>query len=286
LQLAPTTTSPIAIQNPSPVQLPPASVSQPSATPTPAAVLSLSDIHLKDGTAALPPVNESEASKSPGALASGHAQNSSAQAGNGAPSNKPTAPGSGQNVETAGNHPGPASAASRPGAATAPGSGAGQTGQPTSTPIALPKDGHFGAVIVGSSLDQAFPELTGLWSGRVAYTAYLHVGLSKSWIMQYSLPRDAEASAGGTVSRLDAPWPYNIVRPNLDPGSIDADALIIRGFVNQSGRFEDLSVVFPQSFSNAQFVLTALQQWQFRPATQNGQPAKVEILLIIPDEQQ
>ena len=43
------------------------------------------------------------------------------------------------------------------------------------------------------------------------------------------------------------------------------------------------SVVFPQPFSSAQFVLAALQKWQFRPATQNGQAAKVEVLLIIPD---
>ena len=52
----------------------------------------------------------------------------------------------------------------------------------------------------------------------MAYTAYLHVGLSKSWIMQYSLPANAEAAAGGTTSRLEAPWPYNIVRPNLAAG--------------------------------------------------------------------
>jgi hypothetical protein len=104
--------------------------------------------------------------------------------------------------------------------------------------------------------------------------------------MQYSLPRNAEATAGGTVSRLEAPWPYDIVRPNLAPGTIDADALMIRGFVNESGRFEDLSIVFPQPFSSAQFVLAALQQWQFRPAQQNGQAAKVEVLIIIPDEMQ
>jgi len=125
--------------------------------------------------------------------------------------------------------------------------------------------------------------MAGAWSGRIAYTAYLHVGQSKSWIMQYSLPSNAEAAAGGTISRLEAPWPYNIVRPNLAPGSIDADALLVRGFVNQSGRFEDLGIVFPQPFSSAQFVLTALQQWQFRPATQDGQPVRVEVLLIIPE---
>lgn len=289
LPVAASTTSPLSSHVPAQVELPPASASQQAASPTPAAVLSLSDIRLKDGTVVLPPVNQSQASQSQGALATGQARNSSAQAGNGAPAAEPAAPGAGQNSAAAANPSGASQApgASAPAAASAaPGSGAGATGQPATTPISLPKDGRFGAVIVGDALEQEFPEMAGVWSGRMAYTAYLHVGLSKSWIMQYSLPRDAEAAAGGTVSRLEAPWPYNIVRPNLAPGSIDADALMIRGFVDRSGRFEDLSVVFPQSFAGAQFVLGALQQWQFRPATQDGQPAKVEIMLIIPEELQ
>ncbi len=284
LQLAPSTTSPVSTHNPSPVQLPPASASQPTAQPTPAAVLSLSDIRLEDGTAVLPPVNESQASDAQGALTTGHAQNSSAQNGNGAPDSKSN--GASQNPDVAANQPDSSPATANPGAASdnsGPGASADAAPQHSSTPLALPKDGHFGAVVVGDALEQAFPELAGAWSGRVAYTAYLHVGLAKSWIMQYSLPRDVEAAAGGTVSRLEAPWPYNIVRPNLAPDSIDADALMIRGFVNQSGRFEELSIAFPQSFSGAQFVITALQQWQFRPATQDGQPVKVEVMIIIPE---
>ena len=126
--------------------------------------------------------------------------------------------------------------------------------------------------------------MSGVWNGRVAYTVYLHVGLTRSWVLQYSLSLSADASAGGAIARLEAPWPYNIVRPNLEPGAIDADALMVHGFVNQEGRFETLSIVFPQSFSQAQFVFAALEKWQFRPAMRDGQPAKVEILLIIPEQ--
>ncbi len=102
--------------------------------------------------------------------------------------------------------------------------------------------------------------------------------------MQYSVPRSSDDSTTGPVSHLEAPWPYDIVRPNLSPGAIDADALMIHGFVNQSGRFEKLSVVFPQSFPQAQFVLAALEKWQFRPAQQDGQAARIEVLLIIPEQ--
>lgn len=286
LPVAPSSTSPVTIHQPQQVQLPPASASQQTAPPTPAAILSLSDIRLKDGTAALPPVSESPVSKVKSTLPPGTAQNPSAQAGNGAPANKPGENGAGQNAQTPADHPGPSPAAGKtetsslaPANETTPNAMSGFT----STPIALPKDGHFGAVIAGESLEQQFPEITDAWGGRLAYTAYLHVGLAKSWIMQYSLPANAEAAAGGMVSQLEAPWPYSIVRPNLAPGSIDADALMVRGFVDQSGRFEDLSIVFPQPFASGQFVLTALQQWQFRPATQGGQAVRVEVLLIIPE---
>ncbi|MGA3134192.1 MAG: hypothetical protein ABSD59_25830 [Terracidiphilus sp.] len=254
----PSTTSPIAIRDSMQVQQAPSSVSQIAGAPTPAAILSLSDLHLQDGTAALPPVSGAQKSNSQAGLGSGQGQNPSAQSGNGNSAGK---------IEAGSTGPGAAIAI-------------GTSGQFTSTPIAMPKDGHFGSVTVGEALAQEFPEITDVWGTRAAYTAHLRVGLAKSWILQYSLPRGAGATA---ASRLEAPWPYDIVRPNLAPGSIGGDALMIHGFVNSSGRFEDLSVVFPQPFSSAQFVLAALQKWQFRPATQNGQAAKVEVLLIIPD---
>jgi hypothetical protein len=73
------------------------------------------------------------------------------------------------------------------------------------------------------------------------------------------------------------------VRPNLAAGAINADALMVHGFVNEAGRFESLAVAFPPEFQQAQYVLGALSQWQFRPAAENGHPAKVEVVLIIPE---
>jgi len=283
--VAPSNTSPVTVHVPAQVQQPPTLASQQTAPPTPAAVVSLSDLKMKDGSAALPPVNESQASNAQGALTPGQTKNPSAEAGNGPPAAKPGLGGAGQSPAAGANHS--ASGSGTPETSSSlsgPETGSDGTARATTTTIPLPKDGHFGSVIVNDALEQQFPELADKWKGRIAYTAYLHVGLSKSWILQYSLPRNAEAAAAGITSRLEAPWPYNIVRPNLAPGTIDADALMIRGFVNESGRFEDLSIVFPQPFSSAQFVLAALQQWQFRPALQNGQAVRVEVLLIVPEE--
>ena len=249
------TTSPVAIQQPEQVQLPPVSATQNAAQPTPATILSLSDLRMKDGTTMLPPANESAAANAQGALSPGRVQDSPPQ-GSGNPNAK---------LGQGGDLPSESS------------------GQPTLTQVKLPKDGRFSAVVVGDALENEYPQVAGAWSGRTAYTAYLHVGLAKSWILQFSLPRDADASAGGTVARLDAPWPYDIVRPNIEPGSIDADALMIHGFIDLSGRFQGLSVAFPPAFPQAQFVLEALKKWQFRPAMQNGQPIRVEMLMIVPD---
>ena len=67
---------------------------------------------------------------------------------------------------------------------------------------------------------------------------------------------------------------------------MDADAIILHGYVNKEGRFEKLEVVFPAPLAQAQTVLNVLNQWQFRPAKQDGILALVEVLLIIPDQSQ
>ncbi len=269
-QLAlPSTTSPVVVEGPQLAQMAPTTVSQLSEKPTPTALLSLSDIHMPVGTVILPPVSETAAPSADGSSAPGKATGS-APAGNG---------NSTGSAATAGNPRGADAAPAQERAA-----GAGQGNQGANTKITLPKNGQFGAVVVGASLQDEFPEMSGVWSGRMAYTVYLHVGLDRSWILQYALPRTADADAAGNVAHLEAPWPYDIVRPSLAPGSIDADALMIHGFVNRQGRFDQLSIVFPLAFPQAQFVLEALQRWQFRPASQDGQAARVEVLLIIPEE--
>ena len=118
----------------------------------------------------------------------------------------------------------------------------------------------------------------------MASTVYVHVGLAKSWILQYSQPENPDGAAAGNSARIEAPWPYDITRPTLAAGDLDADALMVHGFVNKEGKFETLAVVFPPQFAREKFVLDALNQWRFRPAMQNRQTTPVEILLVIPDE--
>jgi hypothetical protein len=150
--------------------------------------------------------------------------------------------------------------------------------------ITLPKDGKFGVVVVGSSTSNEYLEAQRIWNGRMAYTTYVHVGLAKNWILQYSPLRATGAAAGGFERRIEAPWPYDILRPDLLYTELDAHALVLHGIVNQYGRFEWLAIASPAQYSRASFVLNTLQQWRFRPARQDGKEAPVEVVLILPNQ--
>lgn len=305
LPVLPSTTLPLQVNGPKMTQMAPVSTSQAKQQPTPAAILSLSDLRMPNGIVTLPPVNMTADQNTPGALTAGQTahgkESGQAQAGgkgtNGAAgqaaSGKQSDQADGKGTNGAGGEPAPgkqSDQAGGPNGAASPaslanaGMGLGMDAGLTVAQITLPRDGQFGAVVVGASLEAKYPEMSGIWNERVAYTVYLHVGLARSWILQYSLPSAETAAAGGNVTRLEAPWPFNIVRPNIPPDSIEADALMVHGFVSQAGRFESLSIAFPPQFPQAQFVLASLKQWQFRPASRDGQPERVEVLLIIPEE--
>ncbi len=304
LALLPATSSPVVIHAPDLAQVPPTSASDTIAQPTPATVVSLSDLRMQNGTVALPPANQTKSATAPGALSPGQADG----ANNPAAAEASTPGGSGAQTggkgaghsavkldasagqsggQSTGQSSGQSSgvhAGQSPGSSNASSPGVGAGSPASASVINLPHGGQFSSVVVGNAISDEYPEITDLWTGRMAYTVYLHLGLARSWILQYSLPASADAAAAGEVAALDAPWPYNIVRPNIPAGSVDA--IMVHGFVNQAGRFEALSIAFPSGFAQAPFVLGSLAQWQFRPAAQNGQPVRVEVLLIIPEDQE
>ena len=245
-------TSPMETHSPKPVQMAPTTISPSLEQPTPIAVLSISDVRMLDGTMLLPPVNDLGPAGS-GKLSVVTQAVGSANASNAAKLDDV------DDVAVDGR-------------------------RLSAEHIVVSRDGKFSVVVVGSSLEDEYPETAELWANRVAYTAYLHVGLKKSWILQYSVTRPAEMADAGRVARLEAPWPYDILRPNLLARDVNGDALMVHGVLNQAGRFESLAIAFPSGFRYASFVLRALRQWQFRPARQNGQATAVEVLLIIPEE--
>ena len=287
--IPPSTTSPVRVRAPEPIKAIPESSSQSLAEPTPARVVSLSDLRLKEGSVTIPNANSLPSTTSSEPLVPGKATGG-AQSGNGNPGNVPNGSGSGQSAaavaDKARQGGGGSTAQNGPdvfGASPVGSTGTGLGDEPSVTRISLPPDGQFGVVVVGSSLAEQYPEIVSVWGGRLVYTVYLHVGLGKNWILQYSLPRGTDGVATMNADRPEAPWPYDIIRPNLAPSDYTSDAIMVHGFVNVTGRFEHLAVAFPTEFAQAKFVLNALQRWKFRPARQDGQVTSVEVLLIIPE---
>ena len=125
--------------------------------------------------------------------------------------------------------------------------------------------GQFGAVVMGDSSEMDFPETADLWRGRNVYTVYIDVGEPISWILQYALPKSAtRAQQQGTLS---APYPYEMLRPNFAPSALNADDLLIHGFITAKGKLVDVDTEFPPNFVFSKAILQALKKWQFRPAT-------------------
>jgi hypothetical protein len=319
--IQPANTSPIAVHGPEVTQKLPETTASSAKPATPAAVIATSDLRMANGTIILPPANVKSASDASGNSLVGlkvtqpdsAARENSANRSSAARDGNAKGKEAGDKDKSAGNEgtthhsgmPGitngsPIGAVQKPNTTTEHGNQSAGTGnqyqsgrqtgsdgaqnQSSTEKISLPKNGRFGAVVVGDSLREAYPETAEIWKGRLAYTVFLHVGTTKSWIFQYSLQRSEEAAAAGNIIRLDAPWPYTIVRPNIDTDDIDGDALIIHGFVNEDGHFENLTVVLPPQFTQEKFVLNSLNQWQLRPAKKDDQNVKVEVLLIIPAE--
>jgi hypothetical protein len=151
----------------------------------------------------------------------------------------------------------------------------------TLTRITRPPTGRHPAVVLGAAPTERYPESAGILTGKIIYTVYLQVGLSKNWIMQYCLSGETERArkVKGSIGALDAPWPFTIVRPV--PDRLKGDYTLVRGIVDEKGRFEQLALVIPDEGAKKE-LLELLGQWEFRPASSDGRPSTVEILLIIP----
>lgn len=291
--LPPSSTTPLAVHGPSVLRRVPETTSITAESPTPARILAVSPLQVAQGIVAVPVANQlaGDGPTSAGIGVEKHdmpvaVDNSSAN-GRGrtaTPEAKVAVEGS-----AIAGRPANGVSGTRSSQREAQGVGEDELSGPgehrlkpdlSITHIALPQNGKFGVVVVGSTPAEEYPEVQEAWGGRLAYTVYLHVGLAKNWILQYSLPREVEAAAAGAMVRPEAPWPYTIERPNFE--ELNVDTIIIHGFVNVAGRLEQLSFVFPTDFPKADFMLGALRRWQFRPAMQSGQPIPIEVLLIIP----
>lgn len=149
---------------------------------------------------------------------------------------------------------------------------------PTPTRIELPRDSRPAVSLLGESVAGQYPEIANQMPARVVSTIFLRMGLKKSWFLEYWV---AQPDQKGRIIRLDAPWPYLMLRPKLEfsPGE---NIVLIRGVLTTEGQLQGLRSLHPPQWSQKDRLFEALAQWKFRPASRNGQPVPVEVLLVIP----
>lgn len=152
------------------------------------------------------------------------------------------------------------------------------TPDPTLTRIDLPRYSRPPVSLLGESMAGQYPEIANQMQVRVVSTIYLQMGLTKSWSLEYWT---AHPDQKGAITGLDPPWPYLMLRPKLEfsPGE---NIVLVRGVLTTEGQLEGLTSLFPPHWSQKDRLFEALAQWKFRPASRNGQPLVVEVLLVIP----
>lgn len=292
---APGTTMPVQVKGPQLARQMPQTASVDTGPATAARVISLSDLKLQSGTTALPTINEVTPGDASGILAPGEdvtiSQGNSApgsgtdavisgagaghSAGNGGDKGSGVTVDDGSGDETADNGNG----GSSNGVTVFDGSGNNADMGSSDAPahITQPKGGQYGIVVVGASPEENYPQTAGLWNGRMVYSVYLQTDTPQNWILQYSLPRQHPDPPAGSA-QLAAPWPYDMMRPSLGR----YDVVLVHGFVNPQGHFDQLAVAYPPHFPKSSVLLRNLNKWDFRPAMLNGLATTVEVLLIIP----
>lgn len=164
----------------------------------------------------------------------------------------------------------------------------GVIGAPELVRILRPLDGKQDFVV--TQVASSIPGSAGLLTGRPVYTVYVPVGSGKEWILQYCVPSqktDAPARRNTVVLELKpanpvaAPYAFVLFRPGLHFKS-GARYAFVHGFINERGRFEGLKETGQTALEEVDSVLRALGQWEFRPASRDGVPISVEVLICIP----
>ncbi len=146
-------------------------------------------------------------------------------------------------------------------------------------------------VVISSTSSELLPEGARVLTNRPIYTVYLPLGTPQHWILQYCAPSEARQNQPGNryVVQLPNPAPIGAPYPlvssrlpiRLPPGT---KYLVVHGSISAAGRFQQLVVLPGADPQLGRLVLASLADWVFRPATQDGRPVPVEVLLGIPGD--
>lgn len=178
-----------------------------------------------------------------------------------------------------------------PGAGGAARGGEG-AGTSQSELVKLQREGKPDVVLTQS--ESAIPGSAGLLRCRPVFSVFIALETPRDWVLQFCLPVDSGTEAQAPQQRngnivelvevtpLAPPFATLIMRPKVTfrPGMRYE---FVHGYVTELGRFEQMREVGQSAIKGIEYILDALSQWEFMPARKDGIPARVEVLLCIPN---
>lgn len=151
--------------------------------------------------------------------------------------------------------------------------------------LTYPNDGKFDIVVMGAGSPAGVPAPETILRGRPIYTAYLQVGASRDWILQFCLEGAAPKRTGmvlslGEPARLEPPYVQLAQVPATRPS--DAKGYSVYHFrITAEGSVRDPRAVSIQP-GESPTLLAMLAMWRFRPASRSGENLALEALLLVP----
>ncbi len=153
-------------------------------------------------------------------------------------------------------------------------------------------DGVFDFVVMQASTDDTFLLKSGVLSGTPVFTVYLPVADGIEWVMQYCLPAEAEEAgeAGTRVVTLSSPAPLVAPYPQITvvppPGKLpSAHSVPAHGVLDAGGRLREMRILSERDPEIRELLLETFAEWKFRPATRDGVPVRIEVLVVIPPQE-
>jgi hypothetical protein len=120
--------------------------------------------------------------------------------------------------------------------------------------------------------------------GRNVYTMVIPIenlpAYSGDWIVWFA---EREAKTGDTPL-MRAPLPFRKLEPVDQPvaGSSAGERVHVMGILQKDGRLDDVTAIAKSGAAVEQAVMRDVASWEFRPATSNGVPVAVDVVIEIP----
>jgi hypothetical protein len=146
--------------------------------------------------------------------------------------------------------------------------------------------GSYGMTIVTTGNSGGGVGDFGIFSDEAVFTVYLNPAETADdpappWALQYALLNPSSETLQDllppvAVMKKMPQWPRDV------SGRYEGQQIALYAVINAKGRMGQFKVLQSPNSQLSEVLLAALEQWVFRPATMNGRPVAVKVVLGVP----